>query len=775
MKKTKLLFSLLMAIVMMAMSPTKVWADETPTLQLGKNVVTVYKWTVFNFTAGDAGTYRFHSEGNVDLQVSEFNGVGVLSSGAQGDNDDDGINFDWSIALEANSTNTIEIYDFAQTGNPTENCVVYVTYVGEGGGSGEGSGGETTNVLSVGPNYVDIPENETSIFSFTPETTGWYRFHSEGENDMELNDITLNGESVFSTAAGSNDYESGYYNFKQSIPLTAGSTYLLGISEYNGNAVEDYKIVVSYVTPSVLNIDDNSVTIPEYEIATYIFTPTETGSYRFHTEGNNDTEIIDITLNGESVFSTAEGKNDVDSNNENYNFDWSIQLTEGNTYLLAINGFDDAAVENCNLVVIYEGSGSGGETPTYTALTVNDNTAHIYAYDQTNSSDPKYFFTFTPTESGVYTISFSDNGSSINVYAGFGDNANGMAASPGTTLTTPELTAETPYNLYVDGGNVEYESATITITKVNGESGGYQAVTEGKANVNEITIPAGEGGKLVQFTAPATFRFQFKTSVSDYLVSLFSGVPGEEGTIRLASVKGECQYDCTGGQTYYIVLSKRLSSGQSMSEDEVINLSILRVHQREMSYEWGTVCLPFPINYDPNNGNYKLYMPKEATSSELKFLEYPAGNISQGSPMAVKAVGSKNAETQKYTINIVAGNQSLSMFPAKAEIVGDYTMKGTFTEKTNQTGIYFIAQNQFWWAEDAITVPAYRAYLEGPAPSNGAKAFSIVVEDEDDITGILQLENGELKTANSGKYLENGRVVIVKNGKKFNINGQEVK
>ena len=64
-----------------------------------------------------------------------------------------------------------------------------------------------------------------------------------------------------------------------------------------------------------------------------------------------------------------------------------------------------------------------------------------------------------------------------------------------------------------------------------------------------------------------------------------------------------------------------------------------------------------------------------------------------------------------------------------------------------------------------------RAYLVHEQPA-GAKAMRMVFAGEE-TTG---LDNVESKTsAREGKYVENGNIVIIKNGKKYNVAGQTIK
>lgn len=171
-------------------------------------------------------------------------------------------------------------------------------------------------------------------------------------------------------------------------------------------------------------------------------------------------------------------------------------------------------------------------------------------------------------------------------------------------------------------------------------------------------------------------------------------------------------------------------------------------YTRTMSNEWGTIVLPYPVIYNANNGNYKLYSLSEASTSSLTFTEYADGTtIPAGTPMALKAVGEKNAEG-KYSVTINAGNDSESTVKTSQNIttpetVNDLALTGKYktTEITNENG-YIIANNAFWniaeiKGENKVYCSPFRAYLKGTLTS-GAKSLSINAAD-DESTAISAL------------------------------------
>jgi len=220
------------------------------------------------------------------------------------------------------------------------------------------------------------------------------------------------------------------------------------------------------------------------------------------------------------------------------------------------------------------------------------------------------------------------------------------------------------------------------------------------------------------------------------------------------------------------------------------NWTAAPTYSREMTNEWGTIVVPFSITYDANNGNYKLYKLTEADvpvnegdeEGTLTFAEYDDNApIPAGTPMTIKATSTKN--DGKYTVTLTAGSNAVSTSINSYKVnKGNVIMNGTYADKKTIGGVagsweYFIAQGKFWWAEDEATVPPFRAWFTldyGYEEGEGglAKVLNIVVEDEAD--GIKAVNNEQL-TVNNGKFIENGKVVVVKNGKKFNVNGQKIR
>lgn len=193
----------------------------------------------------------------------------------------------------------------------------------------------------------------------------------------------------------------------------------------------------------------------------------------------------------------------------------------------------------------------------------------------------------------------------------------------------------------------------------------------------------------------------------------------------------------------------------------------LMYYTNTKSNTWGTLVLPHAIQYNPSECDYALYelsavsIESEETGT-LTFSECQSGTIAAGTPLAVKAEG-----VNEFTLNCLCG-KAAAVAPSS---VNGYTITGTFESLTDQTGMYFIAQNKFWYAESPITIPAYRAYITGPS---ARASFRIVEANEE--TGLNVVEDGTMyinngtcydlqgRQTNSQKGLQvrNGKVIMIK-------------
>lgn len=191
-------------------------------------------------------------------------------------------------------------------------------------------------------------------------------------------------------------------------------------------------------------------------------------------------------------------------------------------------------------------------------------------------------------------------------------------------------------------------------------------------------------------------------------------------------------------------------------------------YTRTVANNWGTLVLPFDLAYDADNEDVDVFALTDAAISgdegRLTFTEYESGKIPAGTPVAFKRLN------ENTTVTWTAEQTPLVTEATTTAPVNGFTMNGTFASKENQTGIYFIAQNLFWYAEDPITIAPFRSWVDAPAQ---AKTLKIYEEGEAtkiesvsasaNNSGIFNLAGQRVQNTNTpGIYIINGKKVCVK-------------
>ena len=180
-------------------------------------------------------------------------------------------------------------------------------------------------------------------------------------------------------------------------------------------------------------------------------------------------------------------------------------------------------------------------------------------------------------------------------------------------------------------------------------------------------------------------------------------------------------------------------------------------------YEYGTICLPY--------GSSDYF---GAEFYEVSFVEY-----GKGLWLDQLAAGTALAAGKPYIFRATAEKLAVVYKGEKKDspIDGANGLTGTFTDiAANSTlvGHYIIALNQIWVANDKNTLPANRAYIKNTVPTTPQAQIPgrrRVCMGENAATGFENVTNGENITI---KVIENGQLIIIRNGEKYNIQGQKL-
>ena len=178
--------------------------------------------------------------------------------------------------------------------------------------------------------------------------------------------------------------------------------------------------------------------------------------------------------------------------------------------------------------------------------------------------------------------------------------------------------------------------------------------------------------------------------------------------------------------------------------------------------KWGTICLPYA---SASTTGATFYEVSSLVVGEGLWLDQLANGaqLVAGKPYIFYATDSEITVT--YTGDAKA-----------APVAGENGLTGTFTDiaEGGVQGHYIIAQNKIWQANDKNTLPANRAYIANTVPTTPQAQIPgrrRVCMGENTTTDFENITNGENNTI---KVIENGQLIIIRNGEKYNIQGQKL-
>jgi len=140
------------------------------------------------------------------------------------------------------------------------------------------------------------------------------------------------------------------------------------------------------------------------------------------------------------------------------------------------------------------------------------------------------------------------------------------------------------------------------------------------------------------------------------------------------------------------------------------------------------------------------------------------GAVPAGTPLIL--IGTAGTE---YTVPVAA---SASAPAVNMLLAGDGT-----TAFNGSTYDYILYSDGLFYQIGSGTVATNKAYLhcDSNPTAKGNQARGLRLSFGGNITGVDNVEAAAEAKAQDGKFIENGKIVIVKNGKKFNAAGQQVK
>ena len=181
--------------------------------------------------------------------------------------------------------------------------------------------------------------------------------------------------------------------------------------------------------------------------------------------------------------------------------------------------------------------------------------------------------------------------------------------------------------------------------------------------------------------------------------------------------------------------------------------------------QWGTICLP---NASSNFTGATFYEVSSLDPAKGLWLDQlkDGDQLVAGKPYIFYATATEITVT--YT----------DAAPVPNPVAGEKGLTGTFTDIAadgDLVGNYIIAENKVWVAGATATLPAYRAYISSTVPTTAQAEIPgrrRVCMGENAATGLDQIVAPEGQAV---KAIVNGQLIIIRDGVKYNVQGQVIK
>ena len=320
---------------------------------------------------------------------------------------------------------------------------------------------------------------------------------------------------------------------------------------------------------------------------------------------------------------------------------------------------------------------------------------------------------------------------------------------------------------------LNYDGEVLQSTSVNhGETPEYTGKTpERPADAQYTYTFSGWDNAIAAATSDQTYKAQFNTTVNQYTIT----VNAENGTVTGAgtydygtsvtiTATPDTGYEFVNWTKAGVEVSTDASYTFTVTEDvDLVANFAKEVYTRTTTIDsYGTICLPFGSDDYSGAEFYEVAYLVEGTGLWLDQLA--AGDqLVAGKPYIFKATA---------TELVVVSNATEVADP----VAGANGLTGTFTDIATGdpalVGNYIIAQNQIWIAGAGNSLPANRAYIDESLVPTTAQAQlpgrRRVQMGENAATGLDNITNGENTVI---KTIENGPLIIIRNGEKFNAQG----
>lgn len=195
--------------------------------------------------------------------------------------------------------------------------------------------------------------------------------------------------------------------------------------------------------------------------------------------------------------------------------------------------------------------------------------------------------------------------------------------------------------------------------------------------------------------------------------------------------------------------------------------------------DYNTICLPFSLptlEGTPLEGaTLKAYKYAVIEPDELQVRVIDAESIVAGTPYLIKFAEGDNIVDPLFTNVTISATEGKTIGQGEPVAFLGVLVPQPF-DKDDEKTLFVHTNNTLTWAgKEGTSLKSFRAFFQRTSASSGAPLRygmrARIVEHEETATAVENIQNNVQST----KVLENDHVVIIRNGVKYNVQGQIIK
>ena len=303
--------------------------------------------------------------------------------------------------------------------------------------------------------------------------------------------------------------------------------------------------------------------------------------------------------------------------------------------------------------------------------------------------------------------------------------------------------------------NVKAASAGTFLFTANVNSSNGQSYKISILDINENELDAFESGSLG--LGDKTIKHYFNLAAGNYIVKLENTYAWSQGHIVSLVVT----------QPEILVLDETVTDNSVIVANYRIDAQDIQISRTIVPGMYNTICLPFDVEEDELKAIFGsdvelLQMASATLSGEMLNLNFDAAtSIYCGTPYLIR--------TSKTVVNPVFTDAVIKEKVAQATGGDDVDFIGSFIKTTidgNPNNLYLESNNTLNFSDNAVTMKGMRAYFHVKGAAAAAKRARIVTREN--IVTEIELVKDENKAI---KRIENGQVIILRDGVRYNTMG----